>query len=48
MNVKKLVRGLTYLGAVTGKKQTYHVFKGAGFFLVLFGLGVLTASAARR
>ena len=35
MNAKKLVRGLTYLGNVTGKKQTYHVFSGTGFFLVL-------------
>jgi hypothetical protein len=35
MNAKKLVQGLTYLGSVTGKKQTYHVFEGAGFFLVL-------------
>ncbi len=35
MNAKKLVQGLKYLDAVTGKKQTYHVFGGAGFFLVL-------------
>jgi len=35
MNAKKLVRGLTYLGNVTGKKQTYHVFGGAGFYFVL-------------
>jgi len=35
MNVKKLVQGLKYLGSVTGKKQTYHVFGGTGFFLVL-------------
>ena len=35
MNAKKLVKGLKYLGSVTGKKQTYHVFSGAAFFLVL-------------
>jgi hypothetical protein len=35
VNVKKLVQGLTYLGAVKGKRQTYYVFKGSGLFLVL-------------
>lgn len=35
MNAKQLVRGLRYLGSATGKKQTYHVFGGAGFFFVL-------------
>jgi len=35
MNVKRLVRGLSYSGEVEGKRQKYHVFAGAGFFLVL-------------
>jgi hypothetical protein len=35
MNVKKLVQGLSYSGEVEGKRQTYYVFAGAGFFLVL-------------
>jgi hypothetical protein len=35
MNAKKLMRGLTYLGNAEGKRQTYHVFKGSDFFLVL-------------
>ena len=35
MNVKKLVQGLAYLGDVDGKRQTYYVFQGDGFYLVL-------------
>jgi hypothetical protein len=35
MNVRKLVQGLSYLGQVEGKRQTYHVFQGTGVFLVL-------------
>jgi hypothetical protein len=35
MNVKKLMQGLTYLGDVTGKRQTYYVFQGTGLFMVL-------------
>lgn len=35
MNVKKLVQGLSHLGKVDGKRQTYYVFQGNGFFLVL-------------
>ena len=35
MNVKKLMQGLTYLGDVSGKRQTYYVFKGSDLFLVL-------------
>jgi hypothetical protein len=35
MNVKSLVEGLSYLGKVNGKRQTYHVFRGGNGFLVL-------------
>jgi hypothetical protein len=35
MNVRRLTRGLSYLGDVTGKRQTYHVFRGSDFYLVL-------------
>ncbi|MDP9222408.1 MAG: hypothetical protein M3P18_00855 [Actinomycetota bacterium] len=35
MNVKSLVQGLSYLDKVDGKRQTYHVFRGEDYFLVL-------------
>ncbi|MGH9369580.1 MAG: hypothetical protein ACRD3M_18155 [Thermoanaerobaculia bacterium] len=35
MNVRKLMQGLSYSGKVKGKRQTYHVFEGSTFFLVL-------------
>lgn len=34
MNVKNLSRGLAYRGKVFGKRQTYYVFAGDGFFAV--------------
>jgi len=35
MNVKNLLQGLSYLDEVDGKRQTYYVFRGSNFFLVL-------------
>ena len=35
MNVKRLVQGLSYVGEAKGKRQTYSVFRGGGYFLVL-------------
>ena len=35
MNARKLVQGLSYVGRVDGKRQTYHVFRGDEFFFVL-------------
>jgi hypothetical protein len=35
MNIRKLMQGLSYSGKVEGKRQTYYVFKGSEFFLVL-------------
>jgi hypothetical protein len=35
MNAKNLVQGLSYVGRADGKRQTYHVFQGKGYFLVL-------------
>ena len=35
MNVKSLVQGLSYVGRADGKRQTYYVFQGKGYFLVL-------------
>lgn len=35
MNVKGLVQGLSYVGKVGGKRQTYYVFQGKDSFLVL-------------
>jgi hypothetical protein len=35
MNIKRLAQGLTYLDKVDGKRQTYHVFRGHDYFLVL-------------
>jgi hypothetical protein len=35
MNAKSLVQGLSYVGKVDGKRQTYYVFQGKDYFLVL-------------
>jgi hypothetical protein len=35
MNVKSLVQGLSYVGKADGKRQTYYVFQGKGYFLVM-------------
>jgi hypothetical protein len=35
MNARKLVQGLSYVGRADGKRQTYHVFRGDKYFLVL-------------
>ena len=35
MNIKKLVQGLSYVGEAAGKRQTYYVFRGQDYFLVL-------------
>jgi hypothetical protein len=35
MNAKKLVQSLSYVGEAKGKRQTYYVFRGNEFFLVL-------------
>jgi hypothetical protein len=35
MNVKSLVQGLSYVGKADGKRQTYYVFRGKDYFLVL-------------
>jgi hypothetical protein len=35
VNIRKLMQELSYSGEVKGKRQTYHVFKGSDFFLVL-------------
>lgn len=35
MNIRKLMQGLSYLGEVAGKRQTYYVFRGSDFFLLL-------------
>jgi hypothetical protein len=35
MNVKSLTKGLKYKGDAEGKRQTYYVFEGSGFYLVL-------------
>jgi hypothetical protein len=35
MNAKSLVQGLSYAGKADGKRQTYYVFEGKGYFLVL-------------
>ena len=34
MNIRRLMQGLTYLGEVTGKRQTYYVFRANDAFLV--------------
>lgn len=35
MKIKKLMQGLSYCGEAEGKRQSYYVFGGAEFFLVL-------------
>ena len=35
MHVKNLIKGLSYVGEAEGKRQTYYVFRGDGFFLVV-------------
>ena len=35
MNIKSLVQGLSYVDRVAGKRQTYYVFRGHDYFLVL-------------
>ena len=35
MNLRSLARGLTYVGEVAAKRQTYHVFEGKRYFLVM-------------
>src|ERR1700687_4347396 len=35
MNIKSLVQGLSYVGKAEGKRQTYYVFRGNDYFLVL-------------
>jgi hypothetical protein len=35
MNVERLAKGLTYKGEAEGKRQTYYVFEGHGFFFIL-------------
>jgi len=34
MSLRKLGAGLTFRAKVEGKRQTYHVFEGAKFFLI--------------
>jgi hypothetical protein len=33
MNIESLARGLTYKGEAEGKRQSYHIFEGHGFYL---------------
>ena len=35
MNLRSLAKGLTYAGEVAAKRQTYHVFEGKRYFLVM-------------
>ena len=35
MNVENLAKGLTYKGEAEGKKQTYYIFEGHGFYFVV-------------
>ena len=35
VNIKKLMQGLSYSGEAEGKRQSYYVFEGSEFFLVL-------------
>lgn len=35
MNVQSLTKGLKYIGEAEGKRQTYYVFEGEGYFLVI-------------
>jgi len=33
MNIESLARGLTYRGEAEGKRQSYYIFEGHGFYL---------------
>jgi len=35
MNVKTLTKGLRFKGDAEGKRQTYYVFEGSGYYFVL-------------
>ena len=35
MNLRSLAKGLSYVGEVPAKRQTYHVFEGKKYFLVM-------------
>ena len=35
MNLRSLAKGLSYVGEVPAKRQTYHVFEGTKYFLVM-------------
>ncbi len=35
MHVKDLAKGMTYKGAAEGKRQTYQVFEGKGFYFII-------------
>ncbi len=35
MNVENLAKGLTYKGEAEGKRQSYYIFEGSGFYLNL-------------
>jgi hypothetical protein len=35
MNVENLAKGLTYKGEAEGKRQTYYIFEGHGFYFVV-------------
>jgi hypothetical protein len=35
MNIKSLTKGLKYRGEAEGKRQTYYVFEGQGYFFVV-------------
>ena len=34
MNIRKLQKGLKYVGKVAGVRQTYHVFKATDYFFI--------------
>lgn len=35
MNIRKLTSGLSYVGEATGKRRTYHVFRGERHYVVM-------------
>lgn len=35
MNVQSLTKGLKYKGEAEGKRQTYYIFEGSGYFSVI-------------
>ena len=35
MYVKDLAKGLTYKGEAEGKRQTYYIYEGKGFFFII-------------